>query len=245
MRFGQILKTFSNQGKAPIVALNKNFSNTKYFLQAPPTQAPETSSVIKKNDENQRNNLIEIGKYLGECMPKYVQKSQITSTDELEVMIHPEGILPVLSFLRENQKTQFHSFINVTAVDVPTRPYRFEISYNLLSLRFNNRIRIKTYTDELTPIDSCVPVFQGANWYEREVWDMFGVFFADHPDLRRILTDYGFSGHPFRKDFPLSGMVEVRYDDEVKRVVCEPVELAQEFRKFDLGSPWEQFPAHK
>lgn len=112
-------------------------------------------------------------------------------------------------------------------------------------MRFNNRIRIKTYTDELTPIDSCVPVFQGANWYEREVWDMFGVFFADHPDLRRILTDYGFSGHPFRKDFPLSGMVEVRYDDEVKRVVCEPVELAQEFRKFDLGSPWEQFPAHK
>ena len=110
-----------------------------------------------------------------------------------------------------------------------------------MSLRFNNRIRVKTYTDELTPIDSITSVYQGANWYEREVWDMFGVFFANHPDLRRILTDYGFAGHPFRKDFPLSGFVEVRYDDEVKRVVTEPVELAQEFRKFDLGTPWEQF----
>ena len=115
----------------------------------------------------------------------------------------------------------------------------------LLSLRYNNRIRIKTYTDELTPIESITPLFQGANWYEREVWDMFGVFFTNHPDLRRILTDYGFSGHPFRKDFPLTGFVEVRYDDEVKRVVCEPLELTQEYRKFDLGSPWEVFPNHR
>lgn len=112
----------------------------------------------------------------------------------------------------------------------------------LLSVRFNNRVIVKTYTDELTPIDSATPIFQGANWYEREVWDMYGVFFSNHPDLRRILTDYGFAGHPFRKDFPLTGFVEVRYDDEVKRVVCEPIELAQEFRKFDLGSPWEVFP---
>ena len=120
-----------------------------------------------------------------------------------------------------------------------------QIVYNLLSLRFNNRIRVKTYTDELTPIDSITSVYQGANWYEREIWDMFGVFFSNHPDLRRILTDYGFVGHPFRKDFPLTGFVEVRYDDEVKRVVCEPLELAQEYRKFDLGSPWEVFPAHR
>jgi NADH dehydrogenase (ubiquinone) Fe-S protein 3 len=112
----------------------------------------------------------------------------------------------------------------------------------LLSVRFNQRVIVKTYTDELTPIDSVTPIFQGANWYEREVWDMYGVFFSNHPDLRRILTDYGFAGHPFRKDFPLTGFVEVRYDDEVKRVVCEPIELAQEFRKFDLGSPWEVFP---
>jgi NADH dehydrogenase (ubiquinone) Fe-S protein 3 len=117
--------------------------------------------------------------------------------------------------------------------------------YLLLSLRYNQRIRIKTYTDELTPVDSVTPLFQGANWYEREVWDMYGVFFADHPDLRRILTDYGFVGHPFRKDFPLTGYVEVRYDDEVKRVVCEPLELTQEFRKFDLPSPWEVFPQHR
>ncbi len=151
----------------------------------------------------------------------------------------------MLSFLKENHRTQFHSFIAVTAIDVLARPYRFEVVYNLLSLKFNNRIRIKTYTDELTPIESATTVFQGANWYEREIWDMYGIFFSNHPDLRRLLTDYGFAGHPFRKDFPLSGFVEVRYDDEVKRVVCEPIELAQEFRKFDLGSPWEVFPAHR
>lgn len=109
-------------------------------------------------------------------------------------------------------------------------------------MRYNTRIRVKTYTDELTPIESIVPIYQGANWFEREVWDMFGVFFSNHPDLRRILTDYGFSGHPFRKDFPLTGFYEVRYDDEVKRVVSEPIEYPQEYRKFDLGTPWEQFP---
>lgn len=113
----------------------------------------------------------------------------------------------------------------------------------MLSLRFNSRIRVKTYTDELTPLDSCVnDVYAGANWYEREVWDMYGVFFANHPDLRRILTDYGFEGHPQRRDFPLSGYVELRYDDERKRIVCEPIELAQEFRRFELSAPWEQFP---
>lgn len=130
----------------------------------------------------------------------------------------------------------------MTAIDVPSRQYRFEVIYHFLSLRYNNRIRVKTYTDELTPIDSITPIFEGANWFERETWDMYGVFFSNHPDLRRILTDYGFAGHPFRKDFPLTGYVEVRYDDEVKRVVCEPLELAQEFRKFDLASPWEVFP---
>ena len=110
---------------------------------------------------------------------------------------------------------------------------------------FNNRIRVKTYTYELKPIESICSIYQCANWFEREAWDMYGIFFANHPDLRRILTDYGFQGHPFRKDFPLTGYVEVRYDDEVKRVVCEPLELTQEFRKFDLGSPWERFPAFR
>ena len=112
----------------------------------------------------------------------------------------------------------------------------------ILSLRFNTRIKVKSYTDELTPVPSAEHVFDAANWYEREIWDMFGIFFLNHSDLRRILTDYGFEGHPLRKDFPLSGYVEVRYDDEKKRVVCEPLELAQEFRKFDLSAPWEQFP---
>merc|ERR1712156_742263 len=132
--------------------------------------------------------------------------------------------------------------MDVTAVDWPDRPYRFEIVYNFLSIQFNQRIRVKTYADEVTPIDSITPLFDSANWAEREVWDMFGVFFTNHPDLRRILTDYGFEGHPLRKDFPLSGYLECRWDDEAKRVVQEPVELAQEFRKFDLAAPWEQFP---
>ncbi|KAL1116987.1 hypothetical protein AAG570_004315 [Ranatra chinensis] len=175
-------------------------------------------------------------------MPKYVQRAQLTGCDELEILIAPEGVVPVIQFLKDHHNAQFVNLIDIAGMDVPTRKYRFEIIYNLLSLRFNARIRVKTYTDELTPIESINDIFKAANWYEREIWDMYGVFFANHPDLRRILTDYGFEGHPFRKDFPLSGYVEVRYDDEKKRVVCEPLELAQEFRKFDLSAPWEQFP---
>lgn len=163
----------------------------------------------------------------------------------MEILIAPEGVVPVLQFLKDHHNAQFVNLADICGMDVPSRHYRFEIIYNLLSLRFNSRIRVKTYTDELTPIDSATEVFRAANWYEREIWDMYGVFFSNHPDLRRILTDYGFEGHPFRKDFPLSGYVEVRYDDEAKRVVVEPVELAQEFRKFDLESPWEQFPAYR
>ncbi|KAK2553149.1 NADH dehydrogenase [ubiquinone] iron-sulfur protein 3 [Acropora cervicornis] len=169
----------------------------------------------------------------------------MTQTKELELLIAPEGIIPVLTFLKDHTNAQYKSLADLTAVDKPGKPYRFEIVYNLLSLRYNARIRVKTYTDELTPIDSADPVFKAANWYEREIWDMYGVFFADHPDLRRILTDYGFEGHPFRKDFPLTGYVEVRYDDELKRVVCEPVEMAQEFRRFDFQTPWENFPEHR
>ncbi|KAG7271769.1 hypothetical protein CRUP_032672 [Coryphaenoides rupestris] len=179
------------------------------------------------------------GEYVAEMMPKYVQQVQVTCFNELEVMIHSDGVVPMLTFLRDHTNAQFRNLTDLTAVDVPTRENRFEIVYNLLSLRFNSRIRVKTYTDELTAVDSIVDVHKAANWYEREVWDMYGVFFANHPDLRRIMTDYGFEGHPFRKDFPLSGYVEVRYDDELKRVVAEPVELSQEFRKFDLNTPWE------
>ncbi|XP_019406843.1 PREDICTED: NADH dehydrogenase [ubiquinone] iron-sulfur protein 3, mitochondrial [Crocodylus porosus] len=205
----------------------------------------ETRPTIRPKDEVQQKQLCAFGEYVAEILPKYIQQVQVTCFNELEILIHPDGIIPVLTFLRDHTNAQFKSLADLTAVDVPTRQNRFEIVYNLLSLHFNSRIRVKTYTDELTPLDSAVPVYQAANWYEREVWDMFGVFFANHPDLRRILTDYGFEGHPFRKDFPLSGFVEVRYDDEVKRIVAEPLELSQEFRKFDLNSPWETFPAHR
>ncbi|XP_056317816.1 NADH dehydrogenase [ubiquinone] iron-sulfur protein 3, mitochondrial [Danio aesculapii] len=205
----------------------------------------ESRPTVRPNDPVTHSQLSEFGEYVAEILPKYVQQVQVTCFNELEIMVHPEGIIPVLTFLKDHTNAQFRNLTDLTAVDIPSKQNRFEIVYNLLSLHFNSRIRVKTYTDELTPLDSSVPVFQASNWYEREVWDMFGVFFTNHPDLRRILTDYGFEGHPFRKDFPLSGYVEVRYDDEVKRVVAEPVELAQEFRKFDLNSPWEAFPAYR
>lgn len=209
--------------------------------QVTPT-AEETRPSVRKPLAVQRQRLEDFGRYVAECLPKYVQKVQITQGDELEVMIAPEGVVPVLSFLKDHHNAQYANIVDIAGVDVPTRQYRFEVVYNLLSVHFNSRIRVKTYTDELTALDSATPVYKGANWYEREVWDMYGVFFGNHPDLRRILTDYGFEGHPFRKDFPLSGYVEVRYDDEVKRVVVEPLELAQEYRKFDLSTPWETFP---
>ncbi|KAF7251826.1 NADH dehydrogenase [ubiquinone] iron-sulfur protein 3, mitochondrial [Varanus komodoensis] len=205
----------------------------------------ETQPTVRPKDDVTQKQLSAFGEYVAEILPKYVQQVQVTCFNELEILIHPDGIIPVLSFLKDHTTAQFKSLADLTAIDVPSRQYRFEIIYNLLSLRYNSRIRVKTYTDELTPLDSAFPIYNAANWYEREVWDMYGVFFANHPDLRRILTDYGFEGHPFRKDFPLSGYVEVRYDDEVKRVVAEPLELAQEFRKFDLNSPWETFPAFR
>lgn len=198
--------------------------------------------TIRKSFQSSVERLTEVGQYVAQCLPKYVQQVQIASRDELEICIVPEGIVPTLLFLKDHHNTQYASLSDMTAIDVPGRAYRFEIIYNLLSFRYNSRLRVKTYTDELTPLDSATAVWKAANWYEREIWDMFGVYFHNHPDLRRILTDYGFEGHPLRKDFPLTGFVEVRYDEEVKRVVCEPLELAQEFRKFDLSAPWEQFP---
>jgi len=189
-----------------------------------------------------RDRLTKFGNYVQECLPVCIQQVQITHGNELELLIDPDTILPVMSFLKCNFMCQFTNLSDVTCVDVPTRPCRFEIVYNLLSIPYNQRVRVKTYTDEFTPVSSICSAHPSANWYEREIWDLYGVFFDDHPDLRRILTDYGFDGHPFRKDFPLSGYYEVRYDDEMQRVVRDPVELAQEFRKFDLNSPWEVFP---
>lgn len=159
--------------------------------------------------------------------------------DELCLIIKREAIVPVLTFLRDDAECQFRQLVDVCGVDYPERPERFDVVYNLLSLTKNARVRVKVATDENTPVDSVVPVFNSARWFERETWDLFGIYFASHPDLRRILTDYGFEGHPLRKDFPLTGYVELRYDEELRRVVYEPVKLQQDFRAFDYMSPWE------
>jgi len=158
---------------------------------------------------------------------------------ELTVNAKAADIVKVATFLRDDPACQFICIIDVTAVDWPSRAQRFDVVYHLLSPRLNQRIRVKVPTDEVTPVPSLIGVFRGVDWYERETFDLYGVLFTGHPDLRRILTDYGFEGHPLRKDFPLTGFVEVRYDDELKRVVYEKVRLAQEFRNFDFLSPWE------
>ena len=158
---------------------------------------------------------------------------------ELTVLAKAADIVKVATFLRDDPACQFIGIIDVTAVDWPSREQRFDVAYHLLSPRLNQRVRVKVPTDEVTPVPSLVGVFAGVDWYERETFDLYGVLFTGHPDMRRILTDYGFEGHPLRKDFPLTGFVEVRYDDEQKRVVYDKVRLAQEFRNFDFLSPWE------
>jgi NADH-quinone oxidoreductase subunit C len=158
---------------------------------------------------------------------------------ELTLEAEAAEIIRVLSFLRDDAECAFVCFIDICGVDYPQRERRFDVVYHLLAPYKNRRIRVKVQTDEDTAVPSVIPVFPSANWYERETFDLYGVLFSGHPDLRRILTDYGFSGHPLRKDFPLTGYVEVRWDDEVKRVVYEPVKLTQEFRAFDYLSPWE------
>jgi NADH-quinone oxidoreductase subunit C len=158
---------------------------------------------------------------------------------ELNIDAEAAQIEALMKFLRDDKKCQFINFIDVCGVDYPTREKRFDIVYHLLSPKKNLRVRVKVQTDEQTPVPSICEVFPGANWFEREAYDMYGILFTGHPELRRLLTDYGFEGYPLRKDFPLTGFVEVRWDDEVKRVVYEPVRLAQEFRNFDFMSPWE------
>jgi NADH-quinone oxidoreductase subunit C len=158
---------------------------------------------------------------------------------ELTVQADAQKIVEVVTFLRDDPRCQFVSIIDVTAVDWPARERRFDVVYHFLSPKQNQRIRVKTTTDEETPVPSIIEVFPGADWFERETYDLYGVLFTGHPDMRRLLTDYGFEGHPLRKDFPLTGFVEVRYDDDLKRVVYEPVRLNQEFRNFDFLSPWE------
>jgi len=158
---------------------------------------------------------------------------------ELTVTARLLDLIKVATFLRDDPACQFISIIDVTAVDWPSREQRFDVVYHFLSPRLNQRIRVKVETDETTPVASLINVFRGADWFERETYDLYGVLFTGHPDMRRILTDYGFEGHPLRKDFPLTGFVEVRWDDEQKRVVYDKVTLAQEFRSFDFLSPWE------
>jgi NADH-quinone oxidoreductase subunit C len=159
--------------------------------------------------------------------------------NELTLTTASIDLIRTLTFLRDDESCRFAILIDITAVDYPTRPKRFDVVYHLLSIHLNQRIRVKIETGEDEPVPSCVGVFPAANWFERETFDMYGIAFSGHPDLRRLLTDYGFSGYPLRKDFPLTGFVELRYDDEQKRVVYEPVQLVQEFRDFDFMSPWE------
>jgi NADH-quinone oxidoreductase subunit C len=158
---------------------------------------------------------------------------------ELTVTGNARDIVSIMRYLRDDPNCLFVNLVDITAVDWPSRERRFDVVYHLLSPKHNQRIRIKAETDESAPVPSVIEIFPAADWFERETFDLYGIVFTGHPDMRRILTDYGFEGHPLRKDFPLTGFVEVRYDDELKRVVYSPVRLVQEFRNFDFLSPWE------
>ena len=180
----------------------------------------------------------ELGEYIAAALASEVSETKVAH-GELMVQTRADAIVKVMTFLRDDQQCLFKLLIDICGVDHPERAERFDVVYNLLSLKHNQRIRVKVQTDEMTPVPSVSGVYKAAGWFEREAWDLYGILFSDHPDLRRLLTDYGFEGHPMRKDFPLTGFVELRYDDEQKRVVYEPVALTQEFRSFDFMSPWE------
>ncbi|MDE0726634.1 MAG: NADH-quinone oxidoreductase subunit C [Alphaproteobacteria bacterium] len=185
-----------------------------------------------------RDALRELGQHIGSVLADQVVSTSV-ELDELIILARADQIVKILTFLRDDPLCLFKVLVDICGADYPERPKRFDVVYNLLSLVHNQRVRIKVKADSLTPIPSVTGVYNSANWFEREAWDMYGIMFSDHPDLRRLLTDYGFEGHPLRKDFPLTGFVEVRYDDARKRVVYDPVKLPQEFRNFDFLSPWE------
>ena len=182
--------------------------------------------------------LDKLGETIAGALPGSVVGYRVAN-GELTVNAIPGDIVKLAAFLRDDERCQFWSIVDITAVDWPSRERRFDVVYHLLSPKQNLRVRVKLEVDERTPVPSIISVFPGANWFERETYDLYGVLFTGHPDMRRLLTDYGFEGHPLRKDFPLTGFVEVRYDDELKRVVYEPVRLTQEFRNFDFLSPLE------
>ncbi|CAI4220008.1 unnamed protein product [Parascedosporium putredinis] len=207
------------------VAIGKDSPNMRHAPRNPigTLKAP----LVNPADQyaSKADALHKYGTWIMGCLPKYVQQFSVWK-DELTIYIPPAGVIPVFSFLKYNTAAEYTQCSTVTGADYPTRDQRFEVVYNLLSVRHNSRIRVKTYADEVTP---------------REVYDLYGVFFIGHPDLRRIMTDYGFEGHPLRKDFPLTGYTEIRYDEEKKRIVTEPLELTQAFRNFEGGSSaWEQ-----
>ncbi len=182
--------------------------------------------------------LQDLGDYIKNAMPEAILSARLIN-DELVLIAQSETIPRILLFLRDDSNCLFKILIDICGVDYPDRERRFDVVYNLLSLRHNQRIRVMLQFDVDVLVPSAIGVFSAAGWYERETWDLYGIMFANHPDLRRILTDYGFDGHPMRKDFPLTGFVEVRYDEAQKRVVYEPVKLTQDFRSFDFMSPWE------
>ncbi|HEU4838773.1 MAG TPA: NADH-quinone oxidoreductase subunit C [Micavibrio sp.] len=195
--------------------------------------APTPEAAPPANDR-----MMSLASYVQEKMAAHIVSAEFQK-NELCIVARRASIVPFLTFLRDDAVCDFKQLVDVCGADYPDRPERFEVVYNLLSLKHNTRIRVKVTTDESNPVDSVSGVFSSAIWPERETYDLFGVYFNDHPDLRRILTDYGFEGHPLRKDFPLTGFVELRYDEELRRVVYEPVTLPQEFRVFDFASPWE------
>jgi len=183
--------------------------------------------------------LKDLGEYIASALPQDVLGSEVNRVGELTLQVRPATLQKVLTFLKDDAGCLFKQLVDVCGVDWPEREQRFDVVYHLLSMKHNQRVRVKVATDEETPVPTATTVFSSAGWFEREVWDMYGVMFSGHPDLRRILSDYGFEGHALRKDFPLTGYVELRYDDEAKRVVYEPVKLTQDFRSFDFLSPWE------
>ncbi|KAF1733931.1 NADH-ubiquinone oxidoreductase 30.4 kDa subunit [Beauveria bassiana D1-5] len=227
-----------------LVAMPKDVQNMR---MAPRDHIGELKApIVNPADKYQSkaDNMHRYGAWVMGCLPRYVQQFSVWK-DELTIYIPPSGVIPTFTFLKcpyiYNTAAEFTQVSTVTAADYPTRDKRFEVVYNLLSIRHNSRIRVKTYADETSAVPSITGLFDGANWYEREVYDLYGVYFTGHPDLRRIMTDYGFEGHPLRKDFPLTGYTEIRYDEEKKRIVTEPLELTQAFRNFEGGSSvWEQ-----
>ncbi len=180
----------------------------------------------------------DLAAHIADALGDKIERHYMAS-DVVTFIAKRDAIVSVLEFLRDDAECRFEMLVDLCGADYPDQFERFEVIYNLLSLSKNQRVRVKVTTTESTPVPTVVGVFSSANWFEREVWDMYGVYFNDHPDMRRILTDYGFEGHPQRKDFPLTGYVELRYDEERKRVVYEPVKLTQDFRRFEFTSPWE------